>query len=230
VQLGLAFDLDGTLAHVDGWPSWLAHLRDALGVPTGLGDTFDLALEEAVRANGALRLASACLLALGRCGPDADAAGGPDLERVAAEAAEAYGARARLAPGVESLLDELDTLGVGFAIVTNGPDDMQRAVARRLGLDRRAAALIVSGSRDVGVRKPHPKCFWLACTALGVQPGDVLMVGDDLEGDVRGALRFGMTACWIAPPGAGGEAAPAGAVVVTTFAEAAQVVREFVRH
>jgi HAD superfamily hydrolase (TIGR01509 family) len=230
VQPGLVFDLDGTLVHVAGWRSWLAELRDALGVPSPVGETFDLALEEALRASGPLRLAGACLVALARCGPGADAAGGPDLERVAAEAAEAYAARARLVPGVEALLDELDALGVGFAIATNGADDMQRAVALRLGLDRRADALIVSGARDVAVRTPHPKCFWLACTALRVQPGSALMVGDDLDSDVRGALRFGMTACWIAPPAAPADAAPAGVVMVTSFAGAADVVREFVRH
>ncbi len=46
-------------------------------------------------------------------------------------------------------------------------------------------------SSEVGYRKPHPLFFQAACSHLGLPRGRVLCVGDDIENDVRGAIRAG---------------------------------------
>ena len=53
-------------------------------------------------------------------------------------------------------------------------------------------ALVISS--EVGFRKPHPAFFQAVCERLGLAPRQVLCVGDDIENDVRGALRAGLSA------------------------------------
>jgi putative hydrolase of the HAD superfamily len=50
---------------------------------------------------------------------------------------------------------------------------------------------IISG--DVGLHKPQPEIYRLACERLGVQPADCVFV-DDLRENVAGAEAVGMTA------------------------------------
>lgn len=49
----------------------------------------------------------------------------------------------------------------------------------------------------VGVAKPDPRIFRVAAEAVGVQPHEVLHVGDDMLLDVLGARRAGMQAAWL---------------------------------
>jgi putative hydrolase of the HAD superfamily len=48
-------------------------------------------------------------------------------------------------------------------------------------------------SSEVGFRKPHPSFYHAACAHLDLPPERVLCVGDDLENDVRGAIRAGLS-------------------------------------
>ena len=45
--------------------------------------------------------------------------------------------------------------------------------------------------------KPDPRLFHAAVADLGLQPEEVLMVGDDVTADVDGALEAGMVACLV---------------------------------
>ena len=53
-----------------------------------------------------------------------------------------------------------------------------------------------------GRSKPFRDMYHRAAERLGVAPGEILHVGDDLTTDVAGAIRCGMQACWIKPEGA----------------------------
>ena len=53
------------------------------------------------------------------------------------------------------------------------------------------------GAREHGAAKPAPSIFHAACARLGLAPGEVLHVGDDVEMDVLGAQRAGLRSCWI---------------------------------
>jgi putative hydrolase of the HAD superfamily len=52
-------------------------------------------------------------------------------------------------------------------------------------------------SSDLGFRKPHPNMFELAIARLKLKPSQIIMVGDHLNEDVKGALAAGMQAVWI---------------------------------
>lgn len=52
-------------------------------------------------------------------------------------------------------------------------------------------------ARVAGCAKPDRNIFLQACRIAGVGPGEALHAGDNIECDVRGALRAGMHAAWI---------------------------------
>jgi HAD superfamily hydrolase (TIGR01509 family) len=77
--------------------------------------------------------------------------------------------------GARDTLDALSAAGVPVALVSNIGFDI-RPLSRALGLDPYVSAYVLS--YEVGRCKPDPAIFQYACTALGVEPGEALMVGD----------------------------------------------------
>jgi HAD superfamily hydrolase (TIGR01458 family) len=55
-----------------------------------------------------------------------------------------------------------------------------------------AALEYASGREAILVGKPAPEFFARALAPLGIEPGEALMVGDDLDADVGGAQRAGL--------------------------------------
>lgn len=55
-------------------------------------------------------------------------------------------------------------------------------------------------SCSVGLRKPDPEIFRLACERLHVQPGECFYIGDGFSGELNGARTFGMRPFLILPP------------------------------
>jgi len=49
-------------------------------------------------------------------------------------------------------------------------------------------------SEEIGIRKPDPRIFYLAAERLGVQPCEIVHVGDNLKTDVWGAMNAGLKA------------------------------------
>ena len=56
---------------------------------------------------------------------------------------------------------------------------------------------------DVGFGKPDAQAFRHALAALGAQPQETWMVGDNLLADIAGAQRAGIHAIWIDAHGNG---------------------------
>ncbi len=57
-------------------------------------------------------------------------------------------------------------------------------------------------AHQLGTTKPDPAIFHAACDALGLSPGEVAYVGDDLRLDVEGAQQAGLTGLWMNRSGA----------------------------
>ncbi|ADI15638.1 HAD family hydrolase [Truepera radiovictrix] len=195
----ICFDFDGTLAHYTGdFAAFVAGLRAELSLTQCDMRGFGESLSQHLRAEGAVTLRSALeatLAGLEQRPP-------PDIEEVATRAVAAYAAQVALRPGAREVL-AMCAQRVPLALVTNGPEDMQRAAVRAVGLEAFFRTILISGDRDVGVRKPHPRLFDLACTGLERRPEETLMVGDDLHADIEGALVYGMRAVYVG--GDGGE-------------------------
>lgn len=79
--------------------------------------------------------------------------------------------------------------GIRVAVVSNIGWDL-RPVFRAHGLDPYVDAYVLSYEHEI--QKPDTRLFALACDALGVDPRDTLMVGDDRGAD-GGAAGLGCT-------------------------------------
>jgi HAD superfamily hydrolase (TIGR01458 family) len=60
-----------------------------------------------------------------------------------------------------------------------------------------AALEFASGKQAIIMGKPSKDFFLLAVHRLGCEPQQVLMIGDDVESDVNGALHAGLQACLV---------------------------------
>ena len=67
-------------------------------------------------------------------------------------------------------------------------------VLKEFGLDGIFDTIIESAV--VGVRKPDPKIFSLGVEALGMQPNEVIVVGDSMDKDIVPAKKAGCHAIW----------------------------------
>jgi putative hydrolase of the HAD superfamily len=94
---------------------------------------------------------------------------------------------------VDELLAALAKYKLG--IVTNGVSDLQRAKIRGSNLAQHFQAVAVSGELNVG--KPDRGIFDWICEQLQVTPVECVMVGDNPERDVAGAIQAGMKSVWV---------------------------------
>jgi putative hydrolase of the HAD superfamily len=94
-------------------------------------------------------------------------------------------------------LHQLRAAGLGLAAVTNAPGGHQRSKLAAVGLIDAFDVLVIAG--EVGVAKPDPAIFQLACARLGVRPDQTVHVGDRLDLDARAAVDAGLVAgVWLA--------------------------------
>ena len=86
------------------------------------------------------------------------------------------------------------------AVVTN-PLFPRTAIEQRLdwaGLSPRANPFdLITSYEESHFAKPHPEYFAEALAYLGSQPEEALLVGDDLEMDIRPAQRLGLRTFWV---------------------------------
>ncbi len=193
----ITLDLDDTL-----WPVWPAIARAEQALLDWLArhapQTAALQAQPAARheirehVNGlhpelkhnlsALRLKS-IRLALSRSGDD------PDLAEAAFDIFFAARNQVTLFGDVQQ---SLAFLAGRFPLValSNGNADIQR-----IGIGPYFKASL--SAQQFGVGKPDPRIFRAAATAAGVQPHEVLHVGDDAALDVLAALACGMQTVWV---------------------------------
>lgn len=97
-------------------------------------------------------------------------------------------------PEVDGLLSALAPQ-YRLGIVTNGVPDLQRAKLQGSNLAPQFQAVAVSG--ELGVGKPDRAIFQWICERLEVEPAACVMVGDNPERDVAGAIQAGMRSVWV---------------------------------
>ena len=96
----------------------------------------------------------------------------------------------------EGAYETLDYLKTKYRlhIITNGPDKVQELKLKNSQLDQ--YFISVTNSEISGVKKPHPAIFNYALNVAEVQPAKSLMIGDNLDADIFGALNVGMEVIW----------------------------------
>ncbi|MCB0586226.1 MAG: YjjG family noncanonical pyrimidine nucleotidase [Phaeodactylibacter sp.] len=87
-----------------------------------------------------------------------------------------------------------------LALVTNGLKEVQRPRISKAGLNEFFPTIIVSD--EIGHSKPNPSFFEYTFEQIGHPPREkVLIVGDNLNADIRGGAEFGIHTCWYNPAG-----------------------------
>ena len=97
-------------------------------------------------------------------------------------------------PGARDTLEYFTRRGLPLALVTNGESGMQREKLLRFDLERYFQVICIEGERGFG--KPDRRAFETALSALDLPPGEVWMVGDNLQADIHGAQQVGVFAVW----------------------------------
>ncbi len=100
-----------------------------------------------------------------------------------------------LRPGTPELLDRLRALGIKTCVCTNMMIDKQMEKLVRLGLAERFDAFVAS--EEAGRDKPDPRIFELCLQKCGCAPREAVMVGDNREHDIGGALALGLHGVWL---------------------------------
>jgi phosphoglycolate phosphatase len=174
------FDLDGTLA--DTAPD-MAHTVNLMRRSRGLAPV----APESVRAHVSKGARGMILSAF------AMETDHPDFHAMREEFLAIYAdnlcIETCLFPGMESLLAHLERESIAWGVVTNKFERFAKPLIESLGLGERAA--IVVGGDTCARAKPFPDPLLHAAATLGIEPRNILYVGDD-ERDVQAARAAGM--------------------------------------
>ena len=109
--------------------------------------------------------------------------------------------------GMAPLPDAIETVrwlrdsGRRLALLTNGAGVAQRRKIARFELEDLFDAILVEG--ELGFGKPDERVYLRALGALGAEPRETWMVGDNLEWDVAAPQKLGMSGVWIDARGRG---------------------------
>ena len=106
----------------------------------------------------------------------------------------AYEAAWRSFPDADPCLEALRHVGK-IAVLSNGNQEQQEEKVSRTGLDRYIDVVLTSD--QLGVAKPDPRAFELACCRLGVPVPAAVYIGDQLEVDARAATAAGLRGIWL---------------------------------
>lgn len=103
----------------------------------------------------------------------------------------------RVLPGVLDLLHAAEAAGWPRAIATSSAGLVARTLLEQAGLLERVHFVLTA--EDVVHGKPHPEMYLLACTRLGLEPSEVVVLEDSQNG-VRAAAAAGCRAVAVPNP------------------------------
>lgn len=164
------FDMDGTL--LDSAPDFIA-ITQAMREARGLLPVAPKAIADVVSGGARAMVAAAFNCAI-------DSA---EFEALRLEFLERYlqhcAVLTRPYDGIPELLADIEKANLRWGVVTNKPVRFAEPIMQQLGLASRSALLICPD--HVKHTKPDPEPMLLACQQLGLQPEEILFVGDDLR-------------------------------------------------
>jgi putative hydrolase of the HAD superfamily len=92
------------------------------------------------------------------------------------------------------LLAELKERGFELGVVSNGCGNVENLCA---DFGYAPFLSVIVDSRRIGVSKPDPAIFLHAAEKIGRDPGEIMMVGDSFDRDIRPAKQIGMKTAWL---------------------------------
>ena len=104
--------------------------------------------------------------------------------------------RVALFPHAEEILQYLSPK-YQLNLITNGFSEVQAIKLISSGLGKYFKVVVTS--EEAGYKKPDERIFNYAFEKSGAKPGESIMIGDDFEVDVKGALAVGMDQVFFDP-------------------------------
>jgi len=98
----------------------------------------------------------------------------------------------KFASGVEDFLKLVKSHGLKTCIVTDLTAQIQMRKWKKLELGRYMDYLV--SSEEAGIEKPSPLIFKLALEKINLSAGEVIMIGDNFEKDIKGLDLMGINA------------------------------------
>lgn len=101
---------------------------------------------------------------------------------------------------MEGAMELLDAIQARYkmAIITNGFKEVQRPRLKKMALEDYFETIVVSD--EIGVSKPDAAFFEYTFEQIEHPPKkEVLVVGDNINSDIKGGHRFGLDTCWMNP-------------------------------
>lgn len=102
-------------------------------------------------------------------------------------------------PFTNGVLQQLKDDGFLLGLITNGSHEVQSAKLQMLGIGDFFDRIIMTG--DEPYSKPDPRIFTLMCERLGVEPREMMYVGDHPRFDVDGSRNAGCIPFWVRTTG-----------------------------
>lgn len=99
-----------------------------------------------------------------------------------------------LVPGAIDLLDYLTAKEYPLYILSNGFAEVQARKLQSGGIDRYFKRLILSD--EIGITKPDRRLFDYALQVVGADAADTVIVGDNYDADILGAMNAGWRAIY----------------------------------
>ena len=106
-----------------------------------------------------------------------------------------------IADGVTDFIKAAKSKGISIGICTDMTSLIQYIKLDKLGILSLLDHIVTS--EEAGVEKPDAGIFDLCIKKSGCLPHECLMIGDNWDKDILGALDSGMNACWFHPENAG---------------------------
>jgi HAD superfamily hydrolase (TIGR01509 family) len=107
----------------------------------------------------------------------------------------AYLKTMKLKPGMEVFLKKVKEENISVCLVTNLTAREQMRKWIQLGLSEYVDFLVTS--EEAGVEKPEADIYRLAIEKLGLNNKEVIMIGDSMVKDIRGAINLGIKGYWV---------------------------------
>jgi phosphoglycolate phosphatase len=178
---GAIFDMDGTLIDsIDDLANCMNRVLERHGYPVHRVDSYRYFVGEGMEMLVRRALPTGC----------------DDRETVAVCLAEMnreyrsdWAERSKLYPGIRELLDFLERQGTPKAVLSNKPDGFTKAMAK--AFLSRWTFCEVRGEGPETPRKPNPAAALDIALGMGVQPENILYLGDSGI-DMQTATRAGM--------------------------------------